>query len=61
MKRLMDSKWLADRLGVSLSSIQKLRAYTPEKRPTAVRVGRAVRYDPETVEQWIINNLKEGV
>ena len=61
MKRLMDSKWLAERLGVSLSNIQKLRAYEPEKLPKAVRIGRAVRYDPETVENWIMDNMKEGV
>lgn len=61
MKRLMDSKWLAERLGVSLSSVQKLRAYEPEKLPKAVRIGRAVRYDPETVETWIMENMQEGV
>ncbi|WP_417228258.1 helix-turn-helix transcriptional regulator [Amphritea sp.] len=59
--RLMDSTWLAERLGVSLSTIQKLRAYHPHKLPKAVRIGRAVRYDPETVESWIMDNMQEGV
>lgn len=58
---LKDSIWLAERFGVSLSTIQKLRAYKPEKLPAAVRIGRAVRYDPATVEAWIKNNMREGV
>ncbi len=53
MKQLKDTKWLAARLGVSKSAIEKLRAH--------VRIGRSVRYDEQTVEQWIMSNMEVGV
>lgn len=61
MKQLKDTKWLAARLGVSKSAIEKLRAYQPEALPAHVRIGRSVRYDEQTVEQWIMSNMEVGV
>jgi predicted DNA-binding transcriptional regulator AlpA len=48
---LMTEKELAAFLGLSLSSVKRLRA--SGDGPPFVRIGRAIRYDPEAVREWL--------
>lgn len=48
---LMSEKELARFLGISLSSVKRLRA--SGEGPPFVRIGRVVRYDPEQVRAWL--------
>jgi predicted DNA-binding transcriptional regulator AlpA len=50
---LHDSKWLAELLAVSVSTIEKRRSQNPSSLPTAIRLGKTVRYDEETVFAWL--------
>jgi predicted DNA-binding transcriptional regulator AlpA len=50
---LHDTKWLAELLGVSVSTIEKRRSQNPLSLPTPIRLGKTVRYDEETVFAWL--------
>lgn len=54
---LQNSAWLAQRLSVSISAINKARVYQPDTIPPHINIGRTVRYCPNVVEQWIANNM----
>lgn len=50
---LHDSKWLAELLAVSVSTIEKRRSKKPSSLPALIRLGKTVRYDEETVFAWL--------
>ena len=49
--RLLDERELAERLGVSVSTVRNWR-YTCQGPPVQ-KVGRSVRYDITAVEKWL--------
>lgn len=50
--QLLTAKQIAARLGVSLSTV---RRWTREEvLPPPVRLGRLVRWSPETFEAWLV-------
>ena len=52
-KKLHDTKWLAEFLGVSVSTIEKRRSLKPSSLPAPICLGRMVRYDEGTVLAWL--------
>jgi len=52
-RNLKDTKWLAQLLGVSISTIEKRRSLAPSSLPVPIRIGRMVRYDETTVYAWL--------
>jgi predicted DNA-binding transcriptional regulator AlpA len=50
--RLLDVHDLGERLGIPVGTIYRKRS-AGEPMPAAVRVGRALRWKPETVAAWI--------
>ncbi|HEY8098586.1 MAG TPA: helix-turn-helix domain-containing protein, partial [Methylobacter sp.] len=56
-KKLRKTAWLADRLGLSLTTVEKLRARQPELLPPCLCFGRSIRYDEAAVEQWLQDQL----
>ena len=48
---LRPTSWLAKRLGLSVSTIERLRAQGSNDLPPCVRIGGAIRYDDVTVEE----------
>jgi predicted DNA-binding transcriptional regulator AlpA len=52
---LHDSKWLAELLAVSVSTIEKRRSQNPSSLPPPIRLGKTVRYDEATVFAWLEN------
>ncbi len=60
---LRPTSWLADRLGLSISTIERPRAAGSHELPPAIIIGSSIRYDEQCVEQWLIdrlNNVKRG-
>lgn len=55
---LKDTAWLANRLGLSISTIERLRARERDDIPPHVMIGRSIRYDEATVEQWLVEQLQ---
>lgn len=50
---LLDIDMLAKLLGVSKSTIYRLRCYSPEKVPPAIKIGSHVRWRPSDVQAWL--------
>ena len=55
---LRPTSWLAERLGLSVSTIERLRAQGSPDLPPHVQVGNSVRYDEAFTEAWIQSRLK---
>lgn len=55
---LQPTSWLAKRLGLSISTVERLRAHGSDAVPPHVVVGnRSVRYDAATVDAWIAERM----
>lgn len=51
---LQSTSWLAKRLGLSVSTIERLRARGEGRLPPHLIVGRhSIRYDERVVESWL--------
>lgn len=50
---LRSSRWLALRLGISRTTVERLRASGSPDLPPAITIGRSIRYDEATVERWL--------
>ncbi len=50
---LRTSRWLAQRLGLSLTTIERLRVSAPAQLPPAIVIGASIRYDEGAVERWL--------
>ena len=55
---LRDTAWLAIRLGLSVSTVERLRARSSSAIPPHVTIGRSVRYDEVVVERWLADQLQ---
>lgn len=53
MTSLQNTAWLAKRLGLSVTTIERLRTQDPSQLPNSISIGRSIRYDESTVEAWI--------
>ena len=51
--RLMPTSWLAEKLGLSVSTVERLRSHQPDQLPPHVSIGRTIRYDERGVEDWL--------
>jgi len=54
---LRPTSWLAKRLGLSVSTIERLRAQGSSDLPPHIKIGGAIRYDDTTVEEWLQSKL----
>ena len=54
---LHDSKWLAAKLGISVSTIERLRAEKSDDIPQAIIINRTIRYCENYIEWWIQKRL----
>lgn len=50
---LRSSRWLAQRLGLSVTTVERLRAAGSPDLPPAIVIGRSIRYDESAVEHWL--------
>lgn len=58
---LKDTAWLAKRLGLSVTTIERLRAKASTDIPPHLTIGHSIRYDEATVEQWLTQHLEQQI
>lgn len=51
--QLQDTAWLAKRLGVSITTIERLRSRGGNQLPPFIMIGSSIKYDESVVEIWI--------
>jgi hypothetical protein len=57
--QLQDSAWLAKRLGVSITTIERLRARGGNQLPPFIMIGNPIKFDESVVEIWIKEKQKQ--
>ena len=55
---LQSTAWLAKRLGLSVTTIERLRAQSPADSPPHIMIGSSIKYDGAAVEAWIQARLQ---
>ena len=53
INQMRSTSWLAQRLGLSVTTIERLRAQGSPDLPPCRTIGKSKRYDERAVEQWI--------
>ena len=53
INQMRSTGWLAQRLGLSVTTIERLRAQGSPDLPPCRTIGKSKRYDEQAVEQWI--------
>ena len=56
-RTLRPTSWLARRLGISVTSVERLRSTRPEDLPPAILIGASIRYDEARVEAWLTERI----
>jgi len=51
--QMRSTSWLAQRLGLSVTTIERLRAKNSPDLPPCHTIGKSKRYDEQQVEQWL--------
>jgi predicted DNA-binding transcriptional regulator AlpA len=57
-RALQRTSWLAKRLGLSVTTILRLRGTGSADLPPAIQIGTSFRYDPAHVEQWLLDRAQ---
>lgn len=59
LRRLYPTKWLSDKLGISVATIERLRAAGSSDIPPHIVIGNgSIRYADLDVEQWLQSRLQ---
>ena len=62
VRSLQPTRWLAQRLGLSVSTIERLRARGDRNLPPHVVIGpQSIRYDEGVVEAWLAARMQGPV
>lgn len=51
--RLLPTSWLAQKLNISVTTIERLRVKRPEELPPHLSIGKSIRYDDRVVDAWL--------
>ena len=57
LHRLLPTSWLAQRLNISVTTIERLRAQQSPDLPPHVSIGKSIRYDERVVEAWLLAKM----
>lgn len=57
LHRLLPTTWLAQKLNISVTTIERLRAQNSPDLPPHVTIGKSIRYDDRVVEMWLRNRF----
>ena len=55
---LQSTAWLAKRLGLSITTVERLRAQNSHALPQHITIGRSIKYDEGKVNAWIQSRLE---
>lgn len=58
VRPLLPTRWLARRLGLSVSTIERLRSRGGDTLPPHILIGDSIRYDQTVVEAWILKRMR---
>lgn len=58
---LRPTSWLAKRLGLSVSTIERLRAQGSLDLPPHIVIGGSIRYDELAVDEWVRSRIQAVV
>ena len=61
MMKLHDSKWLAEKLNLSISTIEKLRSEQPDELPQPIILNKTIRYCELHVDWWLHKKIDPNV
>lgn len=62
VRALQPTRWLAQRLGLSVSTVERLRARGDRNLPPHVVIGpQSIRYDEAVVEAWLAARMQVPV
>ncbi len=61
LHRLLPTSWLAQRLNISVTTIERLRSQNSPDLPPHVTIGKSIRYDDRVVEAWLQNKMGNPV
>ncbi len=61
VKPLRDTLWLAQRLGLSVSTVERLRSKSSKDIPLHLTIGNSIRYDEDVVEQFLAEKLQSNI
>ena len=53
INQMRSTRWLAQRLGLSVTTTESLRAQGGQDLPSCRTIGKSIHYDKRAVEQWI--------
>ncbi len=54
---LRSTRWLAERLSLSITTVERLRSAGSTDIPPAILIGGSIRYDEAAVERWLQDRL----
>ncbi len=57
LHRLLPTSWLAQRLNISVTTIERLRAQQSPDLPPHITIGKSIRYDERVVEAWLQSKM----
>ena len=55
---LLSTDWLAKRLRLSVTTVERLRAQNSNTLPPHITIGGSIKYDEATVNAWIQSRLE---
>lgn len=58
VQQLRPTSWLAQRLGLSVATIERLRVQKSPDLPPHVTIGRSIRYDENVVAAWLRERMQ---
>jgi len=58
VQQLRSTSWLAQRLGLSVATIERLRVQKSPDLPPHVTIGRSIRYDENVVTAWLRERMQ---
>jgi predicted DNA-binding transcriptional regulator AlpA len=58
---LLSTKSLAQMLGVSVTTIKKLRATQSDQLPPHIKIGSSYKYDQQVVIQWLNSQQQKKI
>ena len=61
LNRLLPTSWLAQRLNISVTTIERLRAQHSPDLPPHITIGKSIRYDERVVEAWLRSKMGHPV
>ena len=60
VKSLRDTLWLAQRLGLSVTTIERLRAKGSNDIPLHITIGSSIRYSEDIVDQFLVEKMQSN-